>query len=105
MVRVIVFPLAITAVEKICSARETGNPGTFEFIVIDVREKIGLGLGISIADIDPEGTPADAVTSVSVRTVMPVGCPAVAAPIVRPPRVMMTGVEAPIPTPPVAMMI
>ena len=66
---------------------------------------MGLGLGISIADIDPEGNPTDVVASVSVRTVMPVGCPAVAARIVRPPRVMMAEVKAPIPTPPVVIMI
>ena len=38
--RVIVPPLAIPAVEKICRARETGNPGTFEFIVIDMNVRV-----------------------------------------------------------------
>ena len=55
--------------------------------------------------ITPEGTPADAVASVSVRTVMPVGCPAVAAPIVRPLRVIVKGMPAAIPATAVVMTI
>ena len=38
--RVIVPPLAIPAVEKNCRARETGNPGTFELIVIDMNVRV-----------------------------------------------------------------
>ena len=55
--------------------------------------------------ITPEGTPANAVASVSVCTVMPVECPAVAAPIVRPLRVMVKAVAAPIPATAVVMTI
>ncbi len=86
-----------------CRTIETDDPDAAKFMAIEVKEKDGLGL--VIAEIDPEDTPADVVASVSVRTEMPVPLPAVADPIVRPPRVMMTAVEAPIPTPPMAMMI
>ena len=41
--------------------------------------------------ISPEATPAEAVESVSVCIVMPEALPAVAAPMVRPLRVMATG--------------
>ena len=82
---------------------ETDDPEAAKFMAIDLKEKGGLGL--VIAEIDPEDTPADAVASVSVWTEMPVPLPAVADPIVRPLRVMMTAVEAPSPTPPMAMMI
>ncbi len=89
-----------------CRTTETGNPGTFEFIVIEVKKEMELGLaGWVPAEIEPEGTPTEAVASVSVRTVMPVALPAVAAPIVRPLRVMTTGVQAPMLAPPVVMMM
>ena len=42
--------------------------------------------------IPPDATPADAAVSASVCTVMPVALPAVAAPIVRPLRVMVKAV-------------
>ena len=55
--------------------------------------------------IPPEATPADATVSASVCTVMPVALPAVAAPIVRPVRVMVKGVAAAMPTTAVVMMM
>ncbi len=55
--------------------------------------------------IPPEATPADATVSASVCTVMPVVLPAVAAPIVRPLRVMVKGVLAAIPRTAVVMTI
>ncbi len=53
--------------------------------------------------IPPEAAPADAVVSVTVCTVMPVALPAVAAPIVKPDRVMMKAVDAGIPITAVVM--
>jgi hypothetical protein len=50
-----------------------------------------------------EGTPADAATSASVCTVTPVRLPAVAAPIVKPLRVMVKAVFAAIPATAVVM--
>ena len=47
--------------------------------------------------IAPDATPADAVTSASVCTVMPVALPALTAPIVNPLRVMVKAVFAPMP--------
>ena len=55
--------------------------------------------------IPPDATPADATMSASVRTVMPVALPAVAAPIVTPLRVMMKAVLAASVMPAVVMMI
>ena len=48
-------------------------------------------------DIAPDATPADAVTSASVCTVMPVALPALTAPIVNPLRVMVKAVFAAMP--------
>ena len=53
--------------------------------------------------IPPDATPADATVSASVCTVMPVVLPAVAAPIVRPLRVMVKAVLAAMPATAVAM--
>ena len=53
----------------------------------------------------PEGTPTDGAVSTSVCTVIPVVLPAVAAPIVRPPRVMKKAVAGAMPIPPIVMMI
>lgn len=47
-----------------------------------------------LVKISPEGTPADAVVSEDVCTVMPVAFPAVAAPIVTPLSVIMKAVAA-----------
>ena len=47
--------------------------------------------------IEPDATPADAVTSASVCTVMPVALPAFATPIVKPLRVMVKAVFAGMP--------
>ena len=53
--------------------------------------------------IPPDATPADATLSESVCTVMPVALPTVAAPIVRPLRVMVKAVVAAMPTTAVVM--
>ena len=53
--------------------------------------------------IEPDATPADAVTSASVCTVMPVALPAFATPIVKPLRVIMKSVFAEMPVTAVVM--
>ena len=53
--------------------------------------------------IEPDATPADAVTSASVCTVMPVALPAFATPIVKPLRVMVKAVFAAMPATAVVM--
>ena len=53
--------------------------------------------------IAPDATPADAVTSASVCTVMPVALPALIAPIVKPLRVMVKAVFAAMPATAVVM--
>ena len=55
--------------------------------------------------IAPDATPADAVTSASVCTVMPVALPALTAPIVNPLRVMVKAVFAAMPETAVVMTI
>ncbi len=53
---------------------------------------------VGCVDIAPDGAPAEATVSAPVDTVMlPVGLPAVAAPIVRPERVMAKAVAAGMP--------
>ena len=58
---------------------------------------------VILVPIPPEATPADTRVSASVCTVMPVALPAVAAPIVRPLRVMVKGELAAIPAMAVVM--
>ena len=58
---------------------------------------------VGCVDIKPDGAPAEATVSASVDTVMPVGLPAVAAPIVRPERVMVKAVFAAMPITAVVM--
>ena len=60
---------------------------------------------VGCENIDPDAAPAEATVSASVDTVMPVGLPAVAAPIVRPERVMVNAVAAGIPATLVEMTI
>ena len=55
--------------------------------------------------IPPEGAPADSKLSADVFTVIPVVLPAVAAPIVRPLRVMVKAVPAGMPEPAMVMTI
>jgi len=55
--------------------------------------------------MSPEFTPADATVSADVCTVIPVVLPAVAGPIVRPPRVMVKAVPAGMPEIAVVMTI
>ena len=58
---------------------------------------------VILVPIPPDATPADAAVSASVCTVMPSALPAVAAPIVRPLRVMVKAVFAAIPATAVVM--
>ena len=58
---------------------------------------------VGCVNIAPDGAPAEATVSASVDTVMPVGLPAVAAPIVRPERVMVKAVFAAMPATAVVM--
>ena len=58
---------------------------------------------VGCVNIAPDGAPAEATVSASVDTVMPVGLPAVAAPIVRPERVMVKAVFAAMPITAVVM--
>ena len=58
---------------------------------------------VGCVNIAPEGAPAEATVSESVDTVTPVGLPAVAAPIVRPERVMVKAVFAAMPITAVVM--
>ena len=60
---------------------------------------------VGCVDMVPEGAPSEATVSASVDTVMPVGLPAVAAPIVRPERVMVKAVAAGMPATLVEMTI
>ena len=60
---------------------------------------------VGCENIVPEGAPAEATVSASVDTAMPVGLPAVAAPIVRPERVMVKAVAAGMPATLVEMTI
>ena len=60
---------------------------------------------VGCVDMVPEAAPAEATVSASVDTVMPVGLPAAAAPIVRPERVMMKAVAAGMPATLVEMTI
>ena len=71
-----------------------------EAVVVVEYEVVGGDVDASIA---PELTPADAVGSALVATVMPLEFPAVAAPMVRPDNVMVTAVVAAMPTTAVVM--
>jgi len=66
---------------------------TDTFVARAVDEGVTTRLVI-LVPIPPEAAPADTAVSASVWTVMPVVLPAVAAPIVRPLRVMVKGVRA-----------
>ena len=57
----------------------------------------------AVAVMEPDATPADAITSPSVCTVMPVALPAFTPPIVKPLRVMMKAVFAAMPATAVVM--
>ena len=58
---------------------------------------------VGCVNIAPDGAPAEATVSESVDTVMPVGLPAVAAPIVRPERVILKAAFAKMPITAVVM--
>ncbi len=99
--RVNVAPIGIVAEAISCRTGATDDPAKLVFMVreINVTEL----LGRIPAEIGPEDTPTDAVESASVCIVMPVALPAVAAPIVRPFRVMVKAVFAAMPETAVVM--
>jgi hypothetical protein len=87
---------------------ETAEPAAFEFMEKDEKKpKLELVGGVpEVAElITPEFKPADGVGSVFVCTVMQLAHPAVAAPIVRPLKVMAKAMPAPILAPPVVMIM
>jgi hypothetical protein len=87
---------------------ETTEPAAFEFMEKDEKKpKYELvGWVPEVAElITPEFMPADGVGSVSVCTVMQLAHPAVAAPIVRPLKVMVNGIFAAMPEIAVAITI
>ena len=90
MVSVIVPPTGIPESGVNCRTRATVDPATSEVMVMDVN--VRAEVDAIEAAIPPEATPADAAVSASVCTVTPVALPAVAAPIVRPLRVMVKAV-------------
>ena len=85
-------PVASAAV--VLNARVTATPvlpATRSAPAIIITTEVGWDV------IEPDATPADAVTSASVCTVMPVALPAFATPIVKPLRVMVKAVFAAMP--------
>ncbi len=103
MKRVREAPIGIEVDAVNCRTGATDDSAKFTFIVIEVKEKVLVDWApVAIA---PEATPADAVVSASVCTVMPVALPAVAAPIVRPRRVIVKIVPAAMPAVSVVMTI
>ena len=86
--------VAGAAVNGAAEDREAVVEGEYEVVGDDVD-----------AAITPELTPADAVGSALVATVMPLEFPAVAAPMVRPDYVMVKAVVAAMPTTAVVMTI
>lgn len=75
----------------------TDVPAEFVFIIIEVKR------GWVPAEIVPEVQPALGIQSMSVCTVMPAALPAVAAPMVRPLKVIVKAVPALIPATAVVM--
>ena len=85
-------PIGKEEAGDVVNARFTWTP------VLFARRSVGVMLNDTalgrLVKISPEGTPADAVVSEDVCTVMPVALPAVAAPIVTPLSVIMKAVAA-----------
>ena len=71
--------------------------GTFVLYVKRSPAAIVITTAVGWDVIDPDATPADAITSASVCTVMPVALPALRAPIVKPLRGMVKAVFAAMP--------
>ena len=88
----------IASAAVVVKARVTGTAALFakrfaSAIVITTA----VGAVCAVVVIEPDATPADAATSASVCTVMPVALPAFATPIVKPLRVMVKAVFAAMP--------
>ena len=94
-----IFAPVVRAV-RVVKVRVTGTPVLAAMRSPAVTAKV-TEVGCDV--IAPEAAPADAVTSSSVCTVMPVGLPAVTAPIVKPLRVMVKAVVAAMPATAVVM--
>ncbi len=88
-----IFPL-IASAAVVLNARVMGTAALFAKrspAAIVITTEVGWDV------IEPEATPAEAVTSASVCTVMPVALPAFTKPIVKPLRVMVKAVFAAMP--------
>ena len=96
-----IFPPVASAV-VVLNARVTGTEAWFW---TRFAPAIVMTTSVGWVVIAPDATPADAVTSASVCTVMPVALPALIAPIVKPLRVMVKAVSAAMPATAVVMTI
>jgi len=88
----------IASAAVVVNARVTATPvlaATRSAPAIVILTEVGDVCAVVV--IEPDAAPADAVTSASVCTVMPVALPALAAPIVNPLRVMVNAVFAAMP--------
>ena len=98
-----IFPPVVSAI-VVLKARVTGTAALFaKRSPAAIVRTTAVGAVCAVAVIEPDATPADAVTSASVCTVMPVALPALTAPIVIPLRVMVKGVFAAMPATAVVM--
>jgi hypothetical protein len=94
----------IASAVAVLKARVTGTA-----VLFVKRSPSAIVMTTSVGDvcavvvIEPDATPADAVTSASVCTVMPVALPALTTPIVKPLRVMVKAVFAAMPATAVVM--
>jgi len=95
----VIFP-PFTSAAVVLNARVTATP-----VLAATRSPAAIVITTSVGwvVIAPDATPADAVTSPSVCTVMPVALPAFVAPIVKPLRVMVKAVFAAMPATAVVM--
>ncbi len=91
-----IFPLVRPA--EVVKVRVTGT-----LVLAATRSPAAMAKVTPWTPIPPEAAPADAVVSASVCTVMPVRLPAVAAPIVKPLRVISKVVVAAMPITAVVM--
>ena len=97
-------PVASAAV--VVKARVTGTAALFaKRSPAAIVRTTAVGAVCAVAVIEPDATPADAVTSASVCTVMPVALPAFAKPIMKPLRVMVKAMFAAMPATAVVMTI
>ena len=94
-----IFP-PVASAEVVLKARVTGTAALF---AKRSATAIVITTEVDCDVIEPDGTPADAVTSASVCTMMPVALPALTTPIVKPLSVMVKAVFAAMPATAVVM--